>query len=88
MTFPQAYLINILNDIWYAVPVERVSFPDDWRRCEHTKDNNSQTKAPGGQGGWECASEQSLLPRGAYGDGAGGPNKQNPYRQEGFGVRR
>ncbi len=30
MTFPQLYLIDILNNIWYAVPVERASFPDEW----------------------------------------------------------
>ena len=32
ITFPQLYLIDILNNIRYAVPVEQVSFPDKWRR--------------------------------------------------------
>ena len=31
MVFPQSYLIDILNNIRYAVPVERASFPDKWR---------------------------------------------------------
>jgi hypothetical protein len=30
MAFPQLYLINILNNVWYAVPVKRASFPDEW----------------------------------------------------------
>ncbi len=29
MTFPQSFLINTLNSVWYAVPVERASFPDE-----------------------------------------------------------
>ncbi len=34
MTFPQSYLIDILNNIRYAVPVKRASFPVEWRRCK------------------------------------------------------
>jgi hypothetical protein len=30
MSFPQPYLINILNKVRYAVPVERASFPEEW----------------------------------------------------------
>jgi hypothetical protein len=30
MTFPQSYLINILNNVRYAVPVKRASFPNEW----------------------------------------------------------
>jgi hypothetical protein len=85
MTFPQSYLIDILNNVRYAVPVKRASFPNEWRCREHAKDDKHQAKTPGGQGGQEHASKQSLLPRGAYGDGAGGPSKPNPYGQGGFG---
>jgi hypothetical protein len=85
MTFPQSYLIDIHNNVRYAVPVERANFPDELPRRECTKDNKNQAKTPGGQGGRECASKHSLLPRGAYGNGAGGPSKPNPYRQVFFG---
>jgi hypothetical protein len=85
MTFPQSYLINILNNIWYPVPVERASFPDEWRCRECAKDDKNQAKTPGGQKGRERTSKQSLLPRGANGDGAGGPSKSNSYGQAVFG---
>ncbi len=85
MTFPQSYLINILNNVWYVVPVERASFPNEWQHRKCVKDNKNQAKTPGGQGGWDRTSKQFLLPRGAYGNGAGGPSKPNPYRQGVFG---
>ena len=65
MTFPQSYLIDILNNVRYAVPVKRASFPNEWRHRECAKDDKNQAKTPGGQGGRERASKQSLLPRGA-----------------------
>jgi hypothetical protein len=67
------------------VPVERASFPDEWQRRERAKDDKNQAKTPGGQRGGERASKRSLLPRGAYGEGAGGPSKPNPYEQGVFG---
>ncbi len=81
MTFPQTYLIDILNNVRYAVPVKRASFPNECQRRERAKDDKNQAKTPEGQGGREHASEQSLLPRGAYGNGAGGSSKPNPYGQ-------
>jgi hypothetical protein len=38
ITFPQSHLIDILNNIRYAVPVEQASFPDEWRRQDCTRD--------------------------------------------------
>jgi hypothetical protein len=31
MSFPQSYLIDILNKVRYAVPIQRASFPEEWR---------------------------------------------------------
>jgi hypothetical protein len=31
MSFPQLYLINILNKVRYAVPIQRASFPEEWQ---------------------------------------------------------
>ena len=50
MSFPQLYLIDILNNVWYAVPVERASFPDEWRCKDHLKEDQ-RGKSIGGQGG-------------------------------------
>jgi len=36
IVFPQSYLIDILNNIRYAVPVEQAIFPDEWRRRDRT----------------------------------------------------
>ena len=49
MVFPQSYLIDILNNIRYAFPVERASFPGKWRRRNCTQDKRNTTKAGGGQ---------------------------------------
>jgi hypothetical protein len=84
MTFPQLYLIDILNNVWYAVPVERASFPDKWQHRDRVKDNKGQGRTSGVQGGRERTGNNSL-PRGGYGDGAGGANRQNNYGQGGFG---
>jgi hypothetical protein len=85
MTFPQSYLINILNNVRYAVPVKWASSPDEWQCHERAKDDKNHSRTPGGQGGWERASEQSLLPGGSYGGSARGPSRPNPYGQGGFG---
>ncbi len=50
MLFPQFYLINILNNVWYTVPVERASFPNEWQCCERVRDDQG-AKSPGGHGG-------------------------------------
>jgi hypothetical protein len=50
MSFPQSYLINILNNVWYAVPVEQASFPDKWQRRKCMREDQG-AKSPGGQGG-------------------------------------
>ena len=50
MSFPQSYLIDILNNVWYAVPVKHASFPDEWRHKARPKEDQSG-KTIGGQGG-------------------------------------
>jgi hypothetical protein len=55
ITFPQSYLIDILNNIRYAVPVKRASFPDKWHHRDRTREEKGTTKPMGGQGPWECS---------------------------------
>ena len=82
MSFPQSYLIDILNNVRYAIPVERASFPDEWRRKDRPKEDQS-SRPPGGQGGGLCDPPTN---RGGYGQGdRGGNNWQNTYGQGGFG---
>jgi hypothetical protein len=73
MTFPQSYLINILNNIRYAVPVEQASFPDEWRRRNRTRDKKSATKPFGSQGAWDWINNTYLVQRGPQGGGAPAP---------------
>ena len=56
MSFPQLYLIDVLNNVWYAVPVERASFPDEWCRKDRPKEDQSN-KTIGGQGGGQHTSD-------------------------------
>jgi hypothetical protein len=30
--FPQSFLIDILRNVHYAIPVERANFPDKWKQ--------------------------------------------------------
>jgi hypothetical protein len=57
--FPQSYLIDILNNIRYVVPVERASSPDKWRRQDKTRDEKGTTKPFGGQGAREHSASQN-----------------------------
>jgi hypothetical protein len=82
MSFPQSYLIDILNNVRYAIPVERASFPDKWRRKDRPKEDQT-SRTPGGQGG---GLRDTPTNRGGYGRGDGGGNNwQNPYGQGGLG---
>jgi hypothetical protein len=70
MTFPQSFLMDILNSVWYAVPVERASFPDEWRRRKRKEDKGGKT--PGtGQGIWNHTGNNTPI-KGGYGAGSGG----------------
>jgi len=73
MSFPQLYLIDILINVRYATPVERASFPDEWRRKDRTKEDQS-SKPSGGQGGGR---RDSPTNKGGYGRGDGGGNNSN-----------
>jgi hypothetical protein len=82
MSFPQSYLIDILNNVRYAIPVERASFPDKWRRKDRPKEDQT-SRTLGGQGG---GLRDTPTNRGGYGRGDGGGNNwQNPYGQSGLG---
>jgi hypothetical protein len=83
MSFPQSYLINILNKVRYAVPVERASFLEEWQRRDGQMENKGQGRSPGGQGPWEpCTGNYPH--KGGYGDNTGGPARHNNYGQGGF----
>jgi hypothetical protein len=85
ITFPQLYLIDILNNVRYGVPVERASFPDEWRRRKRVKDNKTHGRTTGGTGGRDRATEQSPLPGTLHGGGAKGASRLPPYGQGAFG---
>jgi hypothetical protein len=70
MVFPQSYLIDILNNIRYAVPVEQASFPDKWRQRDCARDKKGTTKAGGGQG----TRERSKAYQGGGGIGTSRPS--------------
>ena len=72
MSFPQSYLIDILNNIRHAVPVERARFPDEWHRKDHPKEDQS-SKTLGGQGGGQRTSDTPST-KGGYGQDGGGNN--------------
>ncbi len=69
ITFPQSYLINILNNIRYVVPVKRVSFPDKWHRRDRRRDEKGTTKPFGGQGAREHSNNTYIGQRGHQGGG-------------------
>jgi hypothetical protein len=67
MTFSQSYLIDILNNIRYAVPVKRASFPDEWRCRDRTRDEKSTTKPFGSQGARDRIDDTYLVQQGPQG---------------------
>jgi hypothetical protein len=75
ITFPQLYLINILNNIRYAVPVEQASFPDEWRCQDCIRNEIGTTKPLGGQGAWERSDDTYIGQRGHQGGGGIGSNR-------------
>ena len=77
MSFPQLYLINILNNVWYAVPVKRANFPGKWHCKDRPKEDQSR-KTIGGQGGGQNTNDTPST-RGGYGQAGGGNNRQNNY---------
>jgi hypothetical protein len=83
MLFPQSYLIGILNNDWYAVPIERASFPNKWQRRKRVQDDQG-SKTPGGQGGKQHTGD-TPPGKGGYSDVGGGANQPNPYGQGSFG---
>jgi hypothetical protein len=49
--FPQSYLIDILRNIRYTIPVERVNFPDKWKwKVKTITDEQGRRKTGGGSG--------------------------------------
>ena len=83
MSFPQSYLIDILNNVQYPVPVKRASSPDKWH-CKDLPKKDQRGETSGGQGGGQNTNDTQST-RGGYGQARGGKNRQNNYVQGGFG---
>jgi hypothetical protein len=49
--YSQSYLIDILSSIRYTTPVERASFPDEWKRRNRTSEDHDRRAPGGGLGG-------------------------------------
>ena len=86
MSFPQSYLIDILDNIRYALPIKRASFPYEWCFKDCPKEDQ-RGKTIGGQGGGQNTTDTPST-RGGYGQAGGGNNRQNSYGQGGFGGRK
>jgi hypothetical protein len=47
--FPQLFLIDILRNVRYAIPVERANFPEEWKRkARTTTDDQGECTSGGG----------------------------------------
>jgi hypothetical protein len=69
ITFPQLYLVNILNNIRCVVLVEWASFPNEWCRRDCTQDKKGTTKPFGGQGARERSNDTYIGQHGHHGRG-------------------
>ena len=85
MSFPQSYLIDILNNVWYTVPIKRAIFPHKWCCKDRPKEDQSD-KTIGGRGSRQNTTDTPST-RGGYGQAGGGNNRQNNYGQGGFRGR-
>jgi hypothetical protein len=50
--WPQSYLIDILRNVRYAIPVERANFPEEWKRKVRTTTDDHRGSAAGGRSGY------------------------------------
>jgi hypothetical protein len=82
--FSQSYLIDILSSIWYATPVKRASFPDEWKRRERMRDEQGGRGQGGAMGGGQQTGEGTPT-RGPYNQGGGGGSP--PKRKYGGGTQ-
>ena len=57
VVYSQLYLIDILSAIRYATPVERASFPDEWKRRNRTRKDQGGRAPGGGISGGQCTGE-------------------------------
>ncbi len=49
--YPQSFLINILCNVRYAIPVEGANFPEEWKRKVRTPADEGGGGGGGGGGG-------------------------------------
>jgi hypothetical protein len=47
--FPQSFLIDILRNVHYAIPVEHANFPDEWKRKVHIATDDTGGNITGGE---------------------------------------
>ena len=80
-TFPQSYLINILCNVRYTIPVERANFPNKWKRK-----NPPPTSNPGAKGAGYGSEQQRGGDRSSQGMGQGATTPRRDYGQaQGYG---
>jgi hypothetical protein len=73
--WPQSYLIDILRNVCYAIPVERANFLEEWKRKVHTT-----TDDHGGYAAGTRSSQPKGSNRTAQGTGQTNTTPQRDYR--------
>jgi hypothetical protein len=74
VAYPQSYLIDILRDVQYALPVHRSNFPEQWLCRERQRnDLGGRSAAGGGEG---TRGRNASPTKGGYANpGGGGPKR-------------
>ena len=82
LTYPQLYCIGILNNIWYGIPVQCTTFPDEWI-CRKRRLPDEGQWSTGGPGGGQHQSDvlpgKGLALKRKYQASPGGPLMFDPY---------
>ena len=80
-TFPQSYLIDILRNVQYTIPVERANFPNKWKRK-----NTPPMGDPGAKGPVYRLGQQQGGDRSSQGMGQGVTTPKRDYgHAQGYG---
>ena len=85
--WPQSFLVDILRNVRYAIPVERANFPEEWKRkVRIAADDNKGGGGPGGRATPTRGRDQSGVMQGAV-QGAIGQRRDhgNPQTVTGSG---
>jgi hypothetical protein len=70
--WPQSFLVDILRNVRYAIPVERANFPEEWKRkARISADDNKGGGGPGAGSTPASGRDQNIGPQGSM-QGMGG----------------